>query len=64
MYVVGVLSFFENHICLEKIDASSPEEALRKHSLVNGYEFAENTTLEDMEDVLCNCDMTASVLEI
>lgn len=32
-FVVGVLSFFENEIKLEKITAESEKEALKKHSL-------------------------------
>lgn len=36
-FVVGVLSFFENEIELEKISAESEKEALMKHSLLNGY---------------------------
>lgn len=41
-FVVGVLSFFENEIKLEKITAESEKEALKKHSLLNGYTIDED----------------------
>lgn len=45
-FVVGVLSFFENEIKLEKITAESEKEALKKHSLLNGYTIDEDASLE------------------
>ena len=64
MYVVVALSFFENVIKLEKISANSPEDALIQHSMIKGYTFDGCSTLEEMEDVLADCDMVVSVIEI
>lgn len=63
-FVVGVLSFFENEIELEKISAESEKEALMKHSLLNGYIVDENASLEEIYDDLFNCDIAASVIKI
>ena len=63
-FVVGVLSFFENEIELEKISAESEKEALMKHSLLNGYTIDEDASLEKIYDDLFNCDIAASVIKI
>lgn len=52
-FVVGVLSFFENEIKLEKISAESEKEA----SLLNGYTIDEDASLEKIYDDLFNCDI-------
>lgn len=63
-FVVGVLSFFENEIELEKISAESEKEALMKHSLLNGYIVDENASLEEIYQDLSGSDMVASVIKI
>lgn len=63
-YVVGVLNFFDNEICLKKIEAENEMEALKQHSNIVGYDFSNCSTLEDMYVELFNADMTASILQI
>lgn len=59
-FVVGVLSFFENEIELEKISAESEKEA----SLLNGYIVDKNASLEEIYQDLSGSDMVASVIKI
>lgn len=63
-YVVAFLSFFDNEIILEKIQANNEVDAIKMHSQLKDWEFQDNATLEDISDMLFNCDAVVSVIEV
>ena len=63
-FVVGFLSFFDNEIVLEKIQAENEVEAVKKHSHLAGYEFLDLNSVSDIDYELSNSDITVSILEL
>lgn len=63
-YVVGVLDFFDNEIKMEKISAENEIDALTKHSRIQGFDFSNCSTLEEMYQELLNADTVADILQI
>lgn len=61
-YVIGFLSFFDNELQMEVVDAESPEDAVLNCSFVKGFEFPEGATLDNMEELIFGCDAVISVL--
>ena len=63
-YVVAFLSFFDNEIILEKIQANNQIDAIKMHSQLKDWEFQGDATLEDISDMLLDCDSVVSVIEV
>jgi hypothetical protein len=69
LYVVSVLSFFDNKIVSEKIEAESWKEALLKHSKMKAEDesVGEDWLSDDIEEAkfdAFNADIVFEVLEI
>ena len=63
-YVVAFLSFFDNKIILEKIQANSEIDAIKMHSRLKDWELQDGATLEDISDMLFYDDAVISVIEV
>lgn len=69
-YVVGYISFFDNYLILERIDAKNEHEAFWKHSKLQDdcWEISKKETKgmdsEELQAWSFDCDMLVSVLEI
>lgn len=63
-FVVGYLNFFDNDLLMEVVSASSYEEAIMNCSYVREFDFPKDSTFEDMKDILFNCDIVISAIEI
>lgn len=63
-FVVGYLNFFDNDLFMEVVSASSYEEAIMNCSYIKGFDFPEGSTFENMKDILFNCDIAVSAIEI
>lgn len=63
-YVIGFVSFFDNEVKLEKVQATSEVETLKACSFIGGYEFPENVDVDAIQETMWNCDASISVIEI
>ena len=63
-FVVGFLSFFDNDLQLEIIHAEDEVKALKQSKFIGDYEFPENATMDDIQDIMLNCDSVVSVIEV
>lgn len=63
-YVVGFVSFFDNEIKLEKIQAENEVEALKNCSFIAGYEFPDDIDVDGIQEIMGNCDADISVIEV
>lgn len=63
-FVVGCLNAFDNVIVLEKIQAETAVEAMKKHTMLEGYEFEDIASVEDIQKEAFNWDMSISAIEI
>lgn len=63
-FVVGYLNFFDNDLLMEFVFANSYEEAITNCSYIKEFSFPENTTFEDMKNILFDCDIVVSAIEV
>lgn len=63
-YVISFISFFDNDLKMAKVCADSPVDAIKESHFVDGYEFSEDATVEDIQSEMFDCDAAIAVLEI
>lgn len=63
-YVVGFISFFDNELKMEIVEANDESSALQSSSFVKGYAFPKNPTVEEIEQTMFDCDAAISVIKI
>lgn len=63
-YVVGFVSFFDNEVKLEKIQAENEVEALKTCSFIAGCEFPDDIDVEGIQETMGNCDTDISAIEV
>lgn len=63
-FVVGFITFSENDLVLEIVQAENSSEALAKHSRVEVDWFDPNKPLNDIQEDLFDQDIVVEVIEI
>lgn len=63
-FVVGFLDFFDNDLQLNKVQAENPIDAIKTSGFVEGYDFPVNATMDEIEDIMLDCDSVISVIEV
>ena len=68
-FAVGYISFFDNVLKVEIIEAKDWKDALLQHSCILGNEslvemMQEQESLDDVINVLYDCDATYDIVEI
>lgn len=63
-FVVGFVSFFDNEVKLEVVEAATPEDAMRRSSFLQGYEFPAGAPVEMIQHEMFSCDASISVIEV
>lgn len=63
-YVVGFISFFDNELKQEIIEANSPEEALVHSKFIGDYEFPANASVDTIQQIMFDCDSAVNVIQV
>lgn len=63
-FVVGFLSFFDNDLCLNKVQAENPVDAIKTSGFVEGYDIPVNATMDEIQEIMFNYDSVISVIEV
>lgn len=63
-FVVAYLSFFDNELKMQQVFAADAVSALRSSFYLEGYEFPDNATVEDIQRTMFECDVVIGVMEV
>ena len=69
IFAVAMMSFHENQLLVERIEASTPQEAVADHTKLKSTDgdyrnSILSKTIDEIKDELFNSDMVMDVLEI
>lgn len=63
-FVVGFLCFFDNGLQLNKVQADEAVDAIKKSGFVEGYDLPSGATMDEIQELMFNCDCVISVIEV
>ena len=63
-FVVGYLSFFDNEIEMEKVQAENELEAVKNSKFLAENDLTGYDSVDEIDYMLSGCDATISVIEV